>query len=117
MGIAYRLPFCIMIWLSVSDISIVSPALSSRASTISLGMLILRLPPVAKIFRLNWIGMVQSSVHIQYTYILVAPISTLRVLIALNPLYLSGWDVKIRVSNIEERSELWIKDGAYGAGN
>ena len=29
----------------------------------------------------------------------------------MNPLHLSGWDVKIRVSNIEERSELWVKDG------
>jgi hypothetical protein len=29
----------------------------------------------------------------------------------MNPLHLSGWDVKIRVSNIEERSELCVKDG------
>jgi CRISPR-associated protein Cas1 len=29
----------------------------------------------------------------------------------MNPLHLGGWGVKIRVSNIEERSELWVTDG------
>lgn len=29
----------------------------------------------------------------------------------MNPLYLSGWDVKIKVTNIEDQSELHVKDG------
>jgi CRISPR-associated protein Cas1 len=29
----------------------------------------------------------------------------------MNPLHLYGWGIKIRVGNIEERSELWVKDG------
>jgi CRISPR-associated protein Cas1 len=29
----------------------------------------------------------------------------------MNPLHLSGWGVKIRVGNIDERSELWVTDG------